>query len=431
MSVLRPIPSIDPIRCDPSSLFAACDLGSNDLETLFCSLDTVRQECSKGSLAEVLTIPEQLLGDYSQQRSTSSLFQILQVARNIREAVDRVVLLGDGITHGIRLLLRTCCHPFHNELSRGDRGGRPRLTFAPYPIDNDSFEGLLDLLLAPASNTDLLDRWSVLAIDSCGTSLDAAAASRVLLARLTERTHAEHSALGFHFHPLAHHDAPLMKFARALGYSDTFELPERSGGHLIFSAAGLVPASIVGIDVVRLLEGAAAMSRRFRESPPHLNPVLQFVGACRISQQRFTLEQRHFQSNHLSLAGLGNWYRSLEMQQRPLQAPQSNRVPIIDRYSSFDSTLIHLKVSHSRRDRLRLPPMDRTSDELDRFVGSFWQDLPEAFASVESLRCKSLGQPSVNLLIEQIDEYTVGQLLQLFSLSFLMEHAIHFPNETF
>ena len=89
MSVLRPIPSIDPIRCDPSSLFAACDLGSNDLETLFCSLDTVRQECSKGSLAEVLTIPEQLLGDYSQQRSTSSLFQILQVARNIREAVDR------------------------------------------------------------------------------------------------------------------------------------------------------------------------------------------------------------------------------------------------------------------------------------------------------------------------------------------------------
>ena len=75
--------------------------------------------------------------------------------------------------------------------------------------------------------------------------------------------------------------------------------------------------------------------------------------------------------------------------------------------------------------------MDRTSDELDRFVGSFWQDLPEAFASVESLRCKSLGQPSVNLLIEQIDEYTVGQLLQLFSLSFLMEHAIYFPNETF
>lgn len=70
----------------------------------FLFTDTVRQECSKGSLAEVLTIPEQLLGDYSQQRSTSSLFQILQVARNIREAVDRVVLLGDGITHGIRLL---------------------------------------------------------------------------------------------------------------------------------------------------------------------------------------------------------------------------------------------------------------------------------------------------------------------------------------
>ena len=50
---------------------------------------------------------------------------------------------------GTRALFEACCHPFHNELPRGERGGRPRLSFEGFNMDNDSAQGLLDLV-APA-----------------------------------------------------------------------------------------------------------------------------------------------------------------------------------------------------------------------------------------------------------------------------------------
>jgi hypothetical protein len=58
-----------------------------------------------------------------------------------------------------------------------------------------------------------------------------------------------------------------------------FDAPPGLGAAAVFSAAGLLPAAIAGIDVVRLLEGAVAMHRRFREAPAAENPVLRHVAA--------------------------------------------------------------------------------------------------------------------------------------------------------
>ena len=97
-------------------------------------------------------LPQRLLTDYEMHRGDSELGQILATASRLREAVDRVVVLGIGGSYmGARALMDACCHPYHNELDRGRRGGTPRLYFEGNNVDNDAMRGLLDLLPATCS----------------------------------------------------------------------------------------------------------------------------------------------------------------------------------------------------------------------------------------------------------------------------------------
>ncbi|MBT7729406.1 MAG: glucose-6-phosphate isomerase, partial [Planctomycetaceae bacterium] len=132
MSAARSKPSIDPISYDASAVLATGGIQQSDLD----ALDSPLAEARKTSLEDLerwragsagaepldpafIDLPERLLADYGTSRPKSELFSILQTARRLREAVDRVVVLGIGGSYmGTRALFESCCHPFHNELSR-------------------------------------------------------------------------------------------------------------------------------------------------------------------------------------------------------------------------------------------------------------------------------------------------------------------------
>ena len=177
MNTARSKLSDDPISYDAAAVLATGGIKQTDLDNLVTSLSTAREEslndldrwrandAGKESLDPAfIDLPERLLADYGTRRPESELFSILQTSRRLREAVDRVVVLGIGGSYmGTRALFESCCHPFHNELSRGERGGRPRLSFEGFNIDNDSAQGLLDVLrLHPSGGDgdDLLAQWA-------------------------------------------------------------------------------------------------------------------------------------------------------------------------------------------------------------------------------------------------------------------------------
>ncbi len=87
---------------------------------------------------------------------------------------------------GARALVDTCCQPYWNELSRAQRGSRPRIYFEGNNVDNDASQGLLHLLGADtqrvAQNVD--DRWGLVVISKSGGTLETAAAFRQFLAAL-------------------------------------------------------------------------------------------------------------------------------------------------------------------------------------------------------------------------------------------------------
>jgi len=92
-------------------------------------------------------MPERILDDYQSDRENSELGRILKTAARMRETVDKVVILGIGGSYmGARALMESCCQPYHNELPRAARGGRPRIYFAGNNVDNDWTQGLLQFL---------------------------------------------------------------------------------------------------------------------------------------------------------------------------------------------------------------------------------------------------------------------------------------------
>jgi hypothetical protein len=269
MSVIRPKPPQDPIHYDP----LAAGLAPSEAEV--SRFDVVRP---RAIAHPAVTEPRRLLEAYATDRAASELFTLLALARRVRETVDRIVVVAGGpALEAVRCLFATCCHPLHNELPRGERGGRPRLATVDAVLDNDATAAVLDLLEHPvAVRDDLIGRFAVLVIADGGGPGLPHAASAVL------RCRGEHGDP-----PDGDASRPLVICGTAAAVDhlrdslpppaaawETVAIPsELASGIAPFSGATLLPAAILGVDVVRLLEGAVAALVRIAESPSGENPA--------------------------------------------------------------------------------------------------------------------------------------------------------------
>lgn len=440
LSVIRPKPPQDPIGYHPPA--AGSDTPApGGAAALAARLEAARAELTAtaddrrrsagGDLATPATtlvdLPDRLLDDYGRDRPSSELFAILRAARRIRDAVDRVVLGGEaGVVLAVRALFESCCHPFHNDLPRGERGGRPRLAFEGFAIDNDSTQGLLDLV-APAGRppgADLLDRWALIAVGAA--TRETALATRLLLAALAG-PEADRCRLADLVVPISAPGDRLAAVAGALGCADAFAIPPGAAGVCApFSAAGLLPAAIVGMDVVRLLEGAAAMNRRFREAPVGANPVLDHAARSHLAG---AAGLRVLSVPSCRLETLGWWHARLLAE--TLGVATLVATPLTDLVAAAagragrpagadrpDVLVTRIVVGEPRRDRLVLPAPGAFAHEEDPFdapAGVSWPELQAAAGARD-------GTPSEErIVLPRIDEHAIGQLLQMLMLSARVE----------
>lgn len=411
MSVIRPKPPTDPLQVDLSSAFVAAGIEGERLAMLAPRLAAARADLldpAEQAEAAGLDLPDRLLGDYTTSRPQSELYAILQAAHRIRDTVDRLIVIGaGGCHHGARMLFETCCHPLHNQLSRGDRGGRPRVSFVGDTFDNDLVQGLLDLV-APAgrpASDDLLDRWAMLVADrGRDRGADApvtapAVTARIFLAALDGSVGGDATRRADRLIPIADPANPLAAVGRAVGCRHAFAidpaLPEAS---LVFTAAGLLPAAIAGIDVVRFLEGAAALMRRFREAPVEADPVLHMAAAMQLA------------------AGRGMDVHLLAPPGTPLEAVCRWHDAVIDRAAAGAQGVldIRLSVAAPRRDPLTVPAVavgGQDADGLAGLVGSRCADVVSA--AEPAATADGPGRPHVTIHLPRVDEHAIGQLVQL------------------
>jgi glucose-6-phosphate isomerase len=404
MSVIRPKPPEDPIEYEPAADVTSGDGSREQKAAADAALERVRSRVLGDADA---VRPDTILDAYNTggARAHSELFAVLQAARRIRDTVDRVIVVGDGHgAMGARAIFESCAHPCHNELSRGDRGGRPRLSFAGSLLDNDVIQGLLDLV-APAGKprgSDLLDQWAIIVGGTTDGGPRMAAATRLLLASLLESVGGDRAVCADRLVPITARDGGLSNLAASLGCTHVFTMPEDVGvGGAVFTPLGLLPAAVAGIDVVRLLQGAAAMNRRFREAPARDNPVLQFAAVSRrMAEQGGTA--RVFATASSQLDAVSRWHGRF--------TATAHRGP---------SLTTNLVVREPRRDPLvvpALPACAANADGLDHLTGTLWPDL---LAATHAAHARP-EDPTDTILLPRVDEHSIGQLLQFLVLANLV-----------
>ncbi len=389
MSVIRPRPPEDPLTYE-----AVGPAGRPRLENRFEGPlhegIGERLEAIRGHLLAApatVDLPRRLLAEYDEERPASRLFAVLAEARRIREACDRLVIAaGGGVGAATQLVVAACCHPFHEQLSRGDRGGRPRLAWVDGRTDNDRLQGLFDLFAAPGRPRprDLLDRWALLAIDPAADP-SLLATVELLAERLLAEQASEGGAAVERFVAIASPGSRLAALAGSQrGARSLAAEPEMFSASGAFSAACLLPAAVAGIDVVQLLKGATAMLVRFAEAPAAANPVFA-DSACLHLARGAGRAGRAFAGSGLPLAELSAWEQCL----RP--APVGSA-----------AVVTRLVIEGPRRDRLPLPPA-----------------LPEAASEAAA--------PAIEIRLPRLDEHALGQLMQLLILSAAVERGLERP----
>jgi glucose-6-phosphate isomerase len=297
---------------------------------------------------------------------------------------------------------------------------------------------LLDLLPhePPAATVD--DRWGIIAIDSdCRTSAAScddettpvAAAFGILLAALRRSCRDDPERLGQLILPVASLQSRLPREFESLAIGERFQIPpEICGATAVFSAAGLLPASVMGLDIVRLLQGASAMKERFRSAPIGDNPPLDFAGILELSRRRgHGIARPRFFASNRGAAAVAEWCQALSQSEdsrsqiSDFESQTSNlKIQILDSDMDHLGLTVNLIVGSVRRDRIAVEPVAANATSLSE-VG---KTLPELNAdAIDSAKAASApaGRPTVDIKLPALDELSLGQLFQMLIIASVLE----------
>jgi glucose-6-phosphate isomerase len=367
-----------------------------------------------------IALPGAMLGEYAARRDSSRLAKVFSMANHLQSQTDRVIFIGSSDSHRvIRTFFEACCDPYWNELTRGERGSKPRVYFAGDSIDNDSIQGLLQLLSAdrPANRHEV---YSIGAVSL--RSWDIPAGFDVVHRYLHQNFHSTEK--GF-----------LLYECSPSPFSESNESYQIISALLPFTELGMLPAATLGIKIMELLAGASAVSKLFFSTVGAENPILRWVAWNQIANIRSMAIW-----NPSLIAG-ARWHSHLTQRlgsvsnnpSDPWRFLDSSRVGLSDQDLGNCS---HIWVDQTRYDALACEPgptgdavWDPNSDRPRRIspVGPTGPTCPDIHRGIyqETLQRQSeragLG---VTLNLPDLGELSLGQWMQWMIIASLLELAL-------
>jgi glucose-6-phosphate isomerase len=387
--------------------------------------------------AGFIDLPQHLLDGYRRKAEASDLGRVLAVAQRLRDESDRVVFLGVGGSYlGARAIFEALRSVYHNELPDESRLGVPRLYFEGNAADNDALQDLLDLLQVTCVDPERREeRWAVVVTSKSGATLEPGVALRVFRREAAEYYGLRSEWLKKLFVAVTGGQSKLRELFKAYGHTDedVLTLPDSVGGrYSVFTAAGLLPAATMGLDVRALLLGAAAMTKRFLEEPFERNPVLQYAAVNYLLAEECGKPLRVLSVWSKKLEGVGLWYdqllaESLGKQGRgptPLTAVQTRDLHSRGQQHQEgprDRVINNLVVKAPKAVAIGVGMADQNQDELNAYNRKGLPDLNSAALRGTNQAYYDVGRPTADLVVPTLSEHTMGQLLQMLMLATAVE----------
>ncbi|MCU0710549.1 MAG: glucose-6-phosphate isomerase [Pirellula sp.] len=446
--------TLQPLRFDYSgALGASHGIDQKEIDGLLPQLAAIRDEMMSTELemlakkiptpaamepldAGFVMMPARLLKEYESDRSGSELGRLFKRANQIHALVDRVVVLGIGGSYmGARAILESCCQPYWNELSRADRGSKPRMYFEGNNVDNDSTQALLHLLGAHKNKEVMTtdERWALVVISKSGGTLETAAAFRQFLSALEVSVGGDRNKLLELLVPVTGDGGKLHKMATELGVTDMYPVPDGVGGRFsILSAVGLVPTALLGVNVIELLQGAAAMTDHFAKASAQENIVLQHVAVNHLLEKKRNASIRVMSVWSKALESFGLWYDQLSAESLGKQllgfTPLTtvNTRDLHSRHQQHqegarDKVFNNVIVDSYRFDHLPIGSRASDADSLNEIADKTLPEVMKAAIDGTNQALRDDGRPYTNLHVPCVDELHMGQLFQMMMLATVVE----------
>ena len=378
--------------------------------------------------------PEKLLLDMKEMGADSLIARIERCAARLRNTADSVVVLGIGGSYmGTRAIFEAVCDPWHNEFTRDDRQGTPRIYFEGWNVDSDHQAALIRLLKnrAKVHGSYLpAGRTAVIVISKSGGTLETAVAFRVFREFIEQQFPDDVRDL---IVPVTGESGRLRDLATAAEFQDVFSIPDGIGGRFsVLTPVGLLPAAVAGINIRTLLQGAADMTNHFRSADCGSNTVLDFTALGHLCEVEHGMSVRVLSTWGCRLESLGFWYDQLlseSLGKREMGATPITCVNTRDLHSRGqqhqegrrDKLITNLLPGMPAAEPISVPGRDDDDDQLNQFRGFVLPKILSAAVTGTNKAYADAGRPTADIRLPSVDAHSMGQLFQMLMLATAVE----------
>lgn len=348
--------------------------------------------------------------------------EIEKYAKVVRDTCENFVVLGiGGSALGANAIFRALCHFRHNELPREKRNA-PRF-YVEDNVDPTRLNALLDVI-------DLTKTIFCVVSKSGNTTetLSQFFAFQKLVENAVGEEWREHFVV-----VSENNNGKLNTYAEQNGLKRFFISPKLGGRYSVLSPVGLLPASVLGLDILAMVEGAkqmynSAQNKDIRKNAPLLSATLNF------------LNYKHGKSISVmipyseSLDLIGDWYGQLWAESLGRTVTQNGQE------IKIGQTPIKAVGTSAQHSQFQLY-LDGPSDKIVTFIGvqKFKNDIDlpselnslfgqnvtqnKTFADLfniertaSTIALTSYQCPNETIMINEINENVIGKIFMFFML---------------
>jgi len=347
---------------------------------------------------------------------------IIYTAAEVRAKFKNFVVLGiGGSALGPMAVYNALCHLRYNELDEDKRG----VKF--YVEDNVDPERMLALL-------DVIDPKETMfnVITKSGATSETMSQYLIITDILKKKCGADWAK-----HIIAttsESKGNLIKLAKEEGFK-TYFIPDGVGGRFSeLCPVGLLPAAVLGIDIIGLLCGAADMDKACNGSDPYKNPALMAA-----TLQYIAMEQKGKNISVMmpyadSLKLMADWYcqlwgeslgKAVDLDGKTVHKGQTpvKALGVTDQHSQvqlytegpFDKVITIIGVERFRKD-VEIPMGAEQFQDVNFLCGHTMGELINTERRATEYALTRSGHMNRTILLDEVCARSIGQLLMFFQL---------------
>ena len=332
------------------------------------------------------------------------------VDRWIEKEVDLVVVIGIGGSYlGAKAAIEALSHSFSSLL--GLQG--PKVVFAGENLSEDYTAELLDLLQTRNA--------ACVVISKSGTTTEPAVAFRLVKQHL-EDTYGKEEACSRIVAITDKARGALKSLANQEGYK-TFVIEDNIGGRFsVLTPVGLVPIALAGFDIEAMVRGAKDAEKALADRSAD-NPAVRYA-AMRNLLYAQGKKVELFASFHPKMQYLGEWLKQLFGESEgkdgkgifPASVIFTTDLHSMGQYIQDGERMLFetvITVENAQRE-VSIPHDEQDLDGLNYLAGKRVEHCNRMAQLGTRMAHIDGGVPNIDIRIEQLDEYHLGQLFYFF-----------------